>query len=228
MSELKSSKRRGRPPGRRSGDVAVASKPELIDVAARLFAMHGYEATSLREVAEGAGVTPAMVAYYFRDKAGLLEAVVVSGLELMLQTLREVVDGPDDVPFLSRFLRAYLVTLSDKPWLPQILVREVISRDGPLRQLFIDRFAVNALELVPPKVLEEITAGRLRADLDPRFAMLSMLGMCVFPFIAEPVLGPMLGYQLDSEFADDYSRHLISLMERGAAVAGGDSGGVDE
>lgn len=216
----KQPKRRGRPPGPRSADPAAAAKPELIEVAARLFATHGYEATSLRQVADGADVTPAMVAYYFRDKAGLLEAVVVSGLELLLQTIQEVVNEPDDQPFLNRFLRAYLVTLTGRPWLPQILVREVVSREGPLRQLFIDRFALKVLELVPEKVVAEMTAGNLRADLDPRFAMLSILGMCLFPFIAQPVLGPLLGYQLDEAFADDYAAHLLSLMERGVATTG--------
>ena len=60
----------------------------LIHAAAQRFAAQGSDGTSLREVAEDAGVTPAMVAYYFDDKSGLLEAVVRKALE----TLREVID----------------------------------------------------------------------------------------------------------------------------------------
>lgn len=41
-----------------------------------LFATNGYGSTSLRSVAEGAGVDVALVSYYFKNKAGLLDAVL--------------------------------------------------------------------------------------------------------------------------------------------------------
>ncbi|MGD8832358.1 MAG: TetR family transcriptional regulator, partial [Pseudomonadales bacterium] len=68
---------RGRPQaGQREG---LDPRDTLIEIAAERFARQGFEGTSLRQVAEGADVTPAMVAYYFRDKSGLLEAVVRKG-----------------------------------------------------------------------------------------------------------------------------------------------------
>ena len=68
--------------------------------------------------------------------------------------------------FAPRFIRTYLSTINENPWIPQILIREVVSRDTPLRQLFIDRFASRALKIVPPKVMAEIESGRMRQDLD--------------------------------------------------------------
>jgi AcrR family transcriptional regulator len=204
-----------RPPGRpraRTGD----PRADLVEIAARLFAEHGYEGTSLKQVARGAEVTPAMIAYYFRDKAGLLEAVAVSGFERMLNVLEGVVADHPEGEFVAHFIRAYLRAINERPWIPQIFVREVLSRDSPLRQLFVEEFASRAIELVPPRVAGEIARGRLRADLDPRYAMLSLLGMCVFPYIAQPVLGPLLNYQFDDTFLREYSAHAVELFFRGA------------
>ncbi|MFC6593409.1 TetR family transcriptional regulator [Kitasatospora paranensis] len=48
----------------------------ILATARRTFATRGYAATSLRSVAQDAGVDPGLVLYYFRNKAGLLEAVM--------------------------------------------------------------------------------------------------------------------------------------------------------
>ncbi|MGI5404944.1 TetR family transcriptional regulator [Streptomyces sp. CA-135486] len=49
---------------------------KIIAAARRSFASRGYAATSLRSVAQDAGVDPGLVHYYFRTKTGLLEAVM--------------------------------------------------------------------------------------------------------------------------------------------------------
>jgi AcrR family transcriptional regulator len=191
----------------------------LIDTAARLFGEQGYAETSLREVANGAQVTPAMVAYYFKAKPGLLEAVTLSGLETLVAALEAAVDDESDEAFAPRFIRIYLSTINENPWIPQILIREVVSRDTPLRQLFIDQFASRALKIVPPKVMAEIESGRMRHDLDPRYTLLSLVGMCLFPYLAQPVLGPLLGYQFDEAFGEQCTNHVLKLFLDGAAGA---------
>jgi AcrR family transcriptional regulator len=49
---------------------------KIIAAARRSFATCGYASTSLRSVAQDAGVDPGLVHYYFRTKTGLLEAVM--------------------------------------------------------------------------------------------------------------------------------------------------------
>ena len=206
-----------RSPGRPQSAVGaeLEARGKLIDTAARLFA----EGTSLRQVAEGADVTPALISYYFKDKSGLQEAVVREGLSTLLAVVRSVVEEEGDGDFIERLIRRYLETLVRLPWIPRIVLREVISKDTPLRKLFTEEFAVHAATLVPEKVGREILAGRLRSDLDPRFAILSLMGMCLFPFFSYPVLGPLLGFELNEEFAEHYREHTIELFLNGAGVS---------
>ncbi|MCX4744770.1 TetR family transcriptional regulator [Kitasatospora sp. NBC_01287] len=49
---------------------------KIVAAARRSFATRGYAATSLRSVAQDAGVDPGLVHYYFQGKTALLEAVM--------------------------------------------------------------------------------------------------------------------------------------------------------
>src|SRR5436305_14901601 len=48
---------------------------QIIETAEQLFSKKGYEATTVRDIAEQAGVNIAMISYYFGSKEKLLEAL---------------------------------------------------------------------------------------------------------------------------------------------------------
>lgn len=61
---------------RRADPERIAQKREQIAAqAGRLFAVQGYERTSVAEIARAVGTSPASVFYYFNDKAALFRAV---------------------------------------------------------------------------------------------------------------------------------------------------------
>jgi TetR/AcrR family transcriptional regulator len=213
--------RRGRRPGRPSSSSGGEDvRRGLIATAQRLLSEKGFGEVGLREIAKAAGVTPAMVSYYFGDKAGLYEAVFVETLEAFLGRIQKVAAeaGPDGLP-IERFLQVYFQTMMEQPWLPNLLLREVATRDSPFRKLFVEKFAGQATTLLPGLIARQIETGRLRADLDPKHTLLSVLGMMVFPVIAAPVLGPLLGYKLDKDFAAERIEHIQHLFIEGAGSA---------
>lgn len=53
---------------------------DLVAAALELFVRKGYEATTLQEIAELAGVSKGTIYLYFQDKEALLKAVVIEGL----------------------------------------------------------------------------------------------------------------------------------------------------
>lgn len=62
-----------RGPGR--AHAAEDQRERLLDAAVTLFAEHGIAATQVKAIAARAGVTPALVHYYFGDRGRLLDAV---------------------------------------------------------------------------------------------------------------------------------------------------------
>jgi AcrR family transcriptional regulator len=64
--------KRGRPPKGQAGSPGDAA---ILDAAEALFAEHGFDGVTLRQVSKRAGVDTALVHYYFSSKRGLFDAV---------------------------------------------------------------------------------------------------------------------------------------------------------
>lgn len=63
------------------------TKQVILDSALYLFHLKGYHATSIRDIANKAKVNPANIAYYFKNKQGLLEYCFISYLEKYIHVL---------------------------------------------------------------------------------------------------------------------------------------------
>ena len=70
--------------------------PLLLDEAARLFRAHGYEGTTVRDIARAAGMLPGSLYCHFATKDELLRAVYQRGVEQVAQALQDAVRNKDD------------------------------------------------------------------------------------------------------------------------------------
>jgi len=217
LSRSRAKPRRPGRPSRGEGESADAVRERLVDAARELFTRRGFGEVPVREIAREAGVTPAMIAYYFGDKQGLYEAMLASVFDTLLARVKELAaQSPSSTAPVEAFIRLYVGTIAAQPWLPALLLREVIATDSGVRARFIERFASRAAALIPGLLAAEIAGGALRADLDPKQAVLSLIGMCAFPFLAHPITGKVLGYELDADFAERLAAHASRLFLDGA------------
>lgn len=214
----KATSRRTRTPGRPAAGMHD-HRETLIDAAREQFAAHGFAATSLRQIALAAKVTPALSHYYFKDKAGLLDAVVEHRVAPLVQALAVAVKaaGPDPVAALRAFVHAYTDTASKNPWLPQLIVREVLSDEGALRTTFPERFAGGMAAMLRGVVLAGQARGDFRADLDPSEVVMSIVSLCIFPYIAAPLVNTTLGIDTGPARADALASHHLAVLLAGIA-----------
>jgi AcrR family transcriptional regulator len=85
-------------------------------VAARLFATQGYDATSVREIVECAGVAKPTLYYYFRSKEGLAKALVSVPLSDLVDRIRHCVTTEGDpIRCLEQVLEAQFAFCRDDP-----------------------------------------------------------------------------------------------------------------
>ena len=77
----------------------VSSRERILEEAERLFGAYGFDGASMRQVAEAAGVPPALVSYHFGSKEGLYRAVfdrrVPTVVEQRLAGLSIAMSEPD-------------------------------------------------------------------------------------------------------------------------------------
>ncbi|MBI4832187.1 MAG: TetR/AcrR family transcriptional regulator, partial [Candidatus Lindowbacteria bacterium] len=59
-----------------------------------VLAEKGYDASSMREIAEASGVTKPVIYYYFQSKENLCQHIIRSGLEDFRQQIKEICEAP--------------------------------------------------------------------------------------------------------------------------------------
>lgn len=207
-------KRRGRTPGRPLGEGADL-RAGLLDATVACFARHGIAGSSLRQIATEAGVTPALLHYYFGGKEALLEAVIEERLMPVMQGLRgPLLQAGDDPGALIRgFVRTVLTTALAHPWLPQLWVREVLHEGGGLRQLMQQRVGPVLPRALAARFVEMQTQGRLNPRLDPRLLVASLIGQTMFMAASAPIWRGI--FNADDVDVDALCNHVLALLEHG-------------
>ena len=200
---------RGRPPDTDSGEM----QSRLLDTAEALFAEHGFAATPVRQVAEQAGVNPALVHYYFDNKAGLLKAVLDRALAPMAQAIAEM--GQEEALDLTAIAEAMFGMAASHPALPRLIVREVLLSAGDTNELFIKHYAPRLGGALPGLVENAQRQGRVDASLDPGIVSLMLLSLCMFPFVAQRVAKAQLNIRFDETGTTDFLAHISQLIQRG-------------
>ena len=210
-----------RRPGRPPAEDGPSTRERLLDRARELFALHGYAGVTLRKLAEVAKVNPALIHYYFGDKESLYEHAVGATVEPLLESVEAELDAPvDGAPAIGRVIRQHMRLIAANPWLPPLIMREVLLEEGRLRARFIKAFAGRGAGLLQQLIEREQAEGRFRKDLDPQLATLSLLAQTVFPFLAYPMTSQVFGVTRDAAFIERYATHLERLFVQGARAGG--------
>jgi TetR/AcrR family transcriptional regulator len=176
-------KKTGRRPGRPRGGHGTEARDQLLEVALALFARQGIGETTLGAIAREAGVTPAMVHYYFKTREQLLDMLIDERFVPLRAELARVFSNPESEPAdtLRHFVEMLAVTVDKHPWFASLWVREVISEGGFLRQRLNERFG----EQHKDRAIERIEAwqrdGKLNPELEPSLVFLSLFGLTVLP-----------------------------------------------
>lgn len=210
-----------RKPGRPSALASADQRARLLDAALALFAEQGIAAAPLRAIARRAGVTPALLHYYFASKDSLVETILAERVAPFVATsvapLLE--SGPSPRATLRRFVELHMRNIAANPWMPRLMLREVLSEGGLLREHVQAHFAAT----LAPKVFALIVAaqrrGEIRADLNPMLIGLSLVSLAVFPFAATPLWRAVaLSYLRGTQF-EPYVKQAQAMARDGAAAA---------
>lgn len=185
-------KRRG---AGRPKDDAEDRRERLIEAAGPIFSAQGYGATRIPDLAKAAGVTPAMVHYYFGGKDGLIKAVFDSAFTPLLDRL-------DDPSTLEEWVHTFHEHLIKHRWMPHLMIREVVMEGGFLRDYFSGNYAPRIMAKWFNIFAGEKAAGRIRNDADDLRHTVLMMGMIVYPF----VVAPLSDILTDSPFGDEQMR----------------------
>ena len=165
------------------------STEERIKAAARkVFHQKGFAGTRTRDIAEEAGINHAMLNYYFRSKEKLFEMVMMEtmaqffkGVNLMLNDESTSLDEKIDL-----IVSNYVDLLLKEPELPTFILNEV--RPNP--QAFVEQNPIKEAlthSVLTRQYAEAVARGEI-TEPNLMQAILNVIGLVIFPFIAKPIL----------------------------------------
>ena len=191
----------------------------ILKAAEHEFLTKGFDGARTTSIAESAGVTHAMLHYYFRTKSRLFDRVISAKVELIRRILEESIGDTEKSlrEMLANIISKHLDLIADNPDLPYFIVNELFSKSDKTK-IFNDkltRYFPTAIHRLQDKIDEESAKGNCR-PLDATMLMLDILSLNVFPVLAFPAINPTLGENITdmSAFIEVRKVHNIDLINR--------------
>jgi AcrR family transcriptional regulator len=213
-----------RPRGRRRADAELDVRERLLVCATQLFAEHGIAATTMAQIATAAGVTSAMVHYYFTNRERLLDAVVD---ERIAQSIAFVwssagSDTAQDPHALVEGLIARLFDVTARmPWLPPLWLREIVNEGGLLRERMLRRLPIDELQRFAVRIGEAQRDGAVNPALEAPMLFMSIIALVMLPLATARTWQSTSG--LPKIDRDVLHRHVSALLSAALRVPPGET-----
>ncbi len=155
---------------------ATERRAQLIDVGRAVFAKHGYEATSMEDIADKAKVSKPIVYEHFGGKEGLYAVVVDREMDYVVRRIVEAIASGTPRERVERASLAFLTYVKDHPD-----GFAVLSQDSPLTS---SRGRLSSLlNDLAERVGDVFAAAFKDAGFDPKAAPIyahALVGMITF------------------------------------------------
>ncbi|WP_336207364.1 TetR/AcrR family transcriptional regulator [Nonomuraea sp. LPB2021202275-12-8] len=161
----------------------------ILKVATHLFAAHGYDGTSTRQIAEAAGLNIATVNYHVGGKRELYLAVMESAHQAeraALETALGCLPGREPVAAIHQLIDAYLDFCVERPEVPALWMHRWLSDAGDVNELE-RRYVRPLVTAVTAALRPSAEAGVIDRGIDLEYALWSVI-WCVHGFAKGGVL----------------------------------------
>ena len=184
--------RQEKAPKEQSAGREKPSKEQAILLAAEQeFLSKGYDGARTTSIADAAGVTHAMLHYYFRTKEQLFERILNEKMALIASSMVAVMGNPA-LPLVERIgqgIGHHFDFLMDNPELPRFIINEVATHPDRLR--IMQKNIAKIAGVLFAQLQQEIDAAADRGEveqIDVRMLIMDMLSLNILPFLIYPVV----------------------------------------
>ena len=198
-------------PGRPAASLERDVRELLLTAATELFAEQGVAGTTFATIARRAGLTPAMLHYYFKDREELLDVVVEERLcPLLTYVWGPVKEGDDPAELIRGVVQRLLEAIERSPWVPSTWMREILNEGGLLRTRILRRLPYEKLRIVGEVVARGQAGHKLNSDLDPHLVVFSTLGLVMVHMATLKVWAEI--FQGNPPRHEAMRRHITGLL----------------
>ncbi|MCX6923776.1 MAG: TetR/AcrR family transcriptional regulator [Verrucomicrobia bacterium] len=143
------------------------TRQRILQAARELFATHGYEAVTMREIAKRIEYTPTAIYFHFKDKEALLRELCRNDFRALAQYLHRIGRIPDPIERIKKMGQAYVEFGLKYPHHYRLQFMTPLL-DPHLEQTGIEKGNPDedAYAFLRLSISEALRAGRFRPELD--------------------------------------------------------------
>jgi TetR/AcrR family transcriptional regulator, cholesterol catabolism regulator len=158
-----------------------AKLQHILRVSAQIFAQHGFEATSIRDISRATGLSLSGLYYYFESKQHLLYLIQNEAFTLVVERLKSrLLSSPEPAEQLRLLVLNHIEYFLSHPNEMKVLSHEEDALGDPYRekiQAIKRRYYSLARE-----IFDSLAADGIAPGINPRVAVLSLFGMMNWPY----------------------------------------------
>jgi TetR/AcrR family transcriptional regulator len=165
----------------------LTTEEKILEAAKNIFLAKGLDGARMQDIADEAGINKAMLHYYFRSKDKLFEQIFTEVAGHFLPKIIAILEAEKTVfEKIEMFCREYISQVIETPYVPIFILNEINKQP--------EVFLKKVLNIRKPPVeaflkqLEREAKQGIIKRTDPLQLFLNVLSLCVFPFVARPML----------------------------------------
>jgi len=193
-------------------------REEILALAARIFADKGYASTTVREIADAAGILSGSLYHHFDSKESMLDEIMHGFLDHTVARYRATVDeGGDPFAVLQALVREAFISLGANPAALAVMINEFNFLVQFPRFAYLREGAEETERLWVGVIEDGMREGAFRSDLEARM---------IYRFMRDAIWISVRWYRPDGkyrpeEIADFYLELLLDGLVTGDAAERG-------
>ena len=184
----------------------------ILEAAEAEFLEQGFDGARTVSIAERAGVTHAMLHYYYRSKEQLFQKILDGKVDTLVSSAVTAFMAQDK-PFLQRVeegISAHFDFLMANPQIPLFIVREIGKRDLGIERK-IHETGLQFFLKIKEEVQDLVNKGEIR-PIDPLMLLIDIISQNVFPFMVVPIIAGALDITDSKAFLEQIKQENIRLI----------------
>jgi AcrR family transcriptional regulator len=182
---------------------------QILEKAAHLFCVKGYDSTSMSDIADEVGITKAGLYYFVESKEHLLYLITDYGLDLLEETVIEPLKSIEEPKaLLHELIKLHTHMVLNRPREVTIILHERTALTGVYREKILQR-KKEYIDYVRNLLVRLQQRGEARRDLDPTAATFFLLGSLNWLYQWYKVDGPLTEEQLARELTEHFTSGFL-------------------
>ncbi len=203
-----------RQPGKSSAPLVSERREEILALAAKIFADKGYASTTVREIADAAGILSGSLYHHFASKEAMLDDIMHGFLDQIVAQYRSTVAaGGDPLDVLRALVREAFSSLGGNPAALAVMINEFNFLVQFPRFAYLREGAEETERLWTGVIEEGMRTGVFRSDIDARM---------IYRFMRDTIWISVRWYRPDGKYspeevADFYLALLLDGLVTGSS-----------